>query len=200
MELLFVEETHEYFLEGERLPSVSEILAPLKDFSMIPPDVLEAKRQFGTAIHKMVELYLDYDLDEDSLTADMRGCLDGFKAWERDEGIVADLRRQTSSIEKRQHHSKLKYAGTPDIDNPEEIIDIKSRLFDPISDPLQLSAYKNFGDPKRAGYILSLFPDGTFKFVKVPERQSWSIFRKMLKHYRDKQEFARLIENIKGAK
>ena len=193
--LEFIEDTHEYFLDGERLPSVSEIIAPLKDFSMIPPDVLEAKRQFGSAVHRMTDLYLDDDLDEDSLTNDMCGCLKAFKNWKCQYWDLS-----LAKIESRQYHKKLKYAGTPDIDFDRAVIDIKTRLFDPVFDPLQLSAYKNFGDPKRAGYILSLFPDGTFKFVKVPERQSWSIFRKLLKHYRDTQEFNKLIENIKGAK
>lgn len=199
MELEFIEETHEYFLDGERLPSVSEIIAPLKDFSMIPADVLEAKRVFGSAVHRMVELYLDDDLDEDLLTDQMRGCLDAFKAWYEEHRKLFGA-YGLCNVEERQHHKKLKYAGTPDIDLTTAIIDIKTRPFDPIPDPLQLSAYKNFGDPKRDGYILSLFSDGTFKFVKVPERQSWSIFRKLLKHYRDEKEFKKLIENIKGAK
>jgi len=202
-EILFIEEIHEYWItsEGgtrliELLPSVSEIIAPLKDFSMIPADVLEAKRQFGTAVHKMIALYLENDLDEDSLTADQAGCLEAFKQWQHVFESSGAYQLSAAKIEKPQHHKKLKYAGTPDIDT-DVVIDIKTRLFDPILDPLQLSAYKNFSDPNRPGYILTLFPDGTYKFVKVPEKQSWQIFRKLLKHYRDEQAFREFVRKVK---
>ena len=198
MVLTFNEADHEYFLGKKRLPSVSEIIAPLKDFSMIPPDVLENKRQFGTAVHKMVELYLEDDLAEDSLSEDLQGCLDAFKKWEREDIYLnADKFLSSALIEQKRCHASLGYAGTPDIDTMGVVIDIKSRDFDPIVDPLQLSAYKNFGDPKRAGYILSLFPDGTYKFKKVPEKQSWQIFRKMLKHWKDVQEFNQFVDKVK---
>lgn len=197
MELTFNEDSHEYFLDDERLPSVSEIIAPLKDFSMIPADVLENKRQFGTNIHKMIELYLEDDLDEDSLPADLKGCLDAFKKWKD----IYFTPVETLKVEVKQFHPKLKYAGTPDLDLPDSIIDIKSRDFDPVSDPLQLAAYKRFGEPQREGYILSLFPDGTYKFKRVPESKSWPMFRQLLNYYRETEKINKQIDNWKkGAK
>ena len=61
--LTFDPEKHEYRINGVLVPSVSQILAPLYDFSKIPRDVLERKRQIGTAIHKAIELDLLGDLD-----------------------------------------------------------------------------------------------------------------------------------------
>ena len=196
MELTFKEESHEYFLGDERLPSVSEIISPLIDFSMIKPEVLENKRQFGTNVHKMIELYLEDDLDEMGLTEDLKGCLYAFKEWESgSEGILP------AKIEVKQFHPKLKYAGTPDIDRATAIVDIKSRDFSPVSDPLQLAAYKRFGDPQREGYILSLFPDGTCKFKRVPEGKSWPMFRQLLNYYRETEKINKQIDNWKkGAK
>lgn len=197
MELTFKEDSHEYFLGDERLPSVSEIIAPLKDFSMIKPEVLEAKRQFGINVHKMIELYLEDDLDEMGLPEDLNGCLNAFKKW---KDIYFTL-VETLKVEVQQFHPKLKYAGTPDLDFTEMIIDIKSRDYDSVSDPLQLAAYKRFGEPQRKGYILSLFPDGTYKFKRVPEGKSWPMFRQLLNYYRETEKINKQIDNWKkGAK
>ena len=196
-ELTFNEEDHEYFLGKEKLPCVSDILAPLDDWSMIPASVLENKRIFGTNVHLMVKYYLEGDLDEDDLSDDLRGCLNAFKKWRDTEKWSLDH----AKIEVPQYHLKFKYAGTPDIDEiVRGVVDIKTRLPDMLKDPLQLTAYKNFDRPDRPGYILSLFPDGTYVFEKMPEKQSWNIFRKMLKHHKDVKEFAEFLRKLKNQK
>jgi hypothetical protein len=66
-DILFKEETHEYFVDGVRYPSVTEILSALIDFSRVSAYVLEEKRRLGRAVHKAIELYLKGELDHDTV-------------------------------------------------------------------------------------------------------------------------------------
>ena len=66
-EVTFDEESHTYRVNGVIYPSVSEILAPFCDFSRVPRDVLERKRQIGRATHKCIELDEAGELDVDTV-------------------------------------------------------------------------------------------------------------------------------------
>lgn len=66
--LEFDSSSHTYRVGGVVVPSVTQILSPLVDFSMVTPDVLAAKAAIGTAVHLACELYdmddlIEYDLD-----------------------------------------------------------------------------------------------------------------------------------------
>lgn len=192
----FDEEKHEYTLDGVVLPSVTQIIAPLNDFSRIAPGVLERKRQIGKAVHKAVELYTANDLEEDSVDELCKGYFAGFLNWADDnKELLLD-----STMEKINYHPKLKYAGTPDIDHFECVIDIKTRPYNPITDPLQLSPYKYFGNPKRAGYVLELKADGTYHLQKVPEGQSWGVFRQMLEYHKATLYFNEILKGWRERK
>ena len=67
--MVFDEVAHAYFLDGKQLPSVTQLLKFVVSFDFVPPDVLEAKRQLGVAVHKACEL-----LDEDDLDENRRNC------------------------------------------------------------------------------------------------------------------------------
>jgi hypothetical protein len=66
-EVVFKEESHEYFINSMRYPSVSTILNFFCDFSRVPRDVLERKRQIGRATHRCIELHAGAALDVDSI-------------------------------------------------------------------------------------------------------------------------------------
>jgi hypothetical protein len=59
--------THRYVVEGERFPSVTQILqaSGLIDFSKIPGPILLAARDRGTAVHQALHHYNEGDLDPD---------------------------------------------------------------------------------------------------------------------------------------
>ena len=114
MTLTFRESDHKYFLNGEELPSVSKIKEPLTDFSMVAPDVMRRAQNFGKAVHKMAELYLLEQLDFSTLDEGLFGPLAAFELW------LKECRPFQSGP---------------------AVIDIKSRLFDRVTDPLQLAAY-----------------------------------------------------------
>lgn len=105
----FDEASHTYTLDGVRLPSVTQLLAPIKpDFSMVPPDVLERKRALGVAVHLACELDDMGELDDDSTDAGVMQYVAGWRKFRADTGaaIVAN--------EQRLFHPAMRYAGTID--------------------------------------------------------------------------------------
>lgn len=64
----FEEDGHKYIVQGRSHPSVTGLLKKygLIDYSMVNPDVLERKRQLGSALHAWTERY-DRDGNDDML-------------------------------------------------------------------------------------------------------------------------------------
>jgi len=79
--LTFDEPSHVYRWRGEVVPSVTQILSPLVNYAMVPPEALERARLLGQAVHRMTELHDLDDLDEDSLTPEMLPYLAGWKKF-----------------------------------------------------------------------------------------------------------------------
>jgi hypothetical protein len=79
--LIFKEDTHEYFLDGVKIPGFSEISKAMgiSNYSGIPESVLEAARQFGVAAHYMTKLWDLADLDVKSMDAPLNPCLEAYK-------------------------------------------------------------------------------------------------------------------------
>jgi hypothetical protein len=67
--LTFKSEGHKYTLNGQRLMSLTQILdaAGLVDYSMVQPDVLANKAQFGTRVHEYCLWADQAELDMDDL-------------------------------------------------------------------------------------------------------------------------------------
>lgn len=194
-DLIFDETLHRYTLDGEVLPSVTQILKPLHDFSMVPAGALQRAAEFGTAVHKTVELYLKNDLDEGSLDDALKGPLDAFKEWQQAFNEVEDD-CDNPIIETFCYHPRLKYAGTPDLVYPYSVIDIKSRPVNMLTDQIQLAAYDHFGKGNRARFVLELKQDGTYIFTRLnPTKKSsdlaWCRFRYLLDYYNATKEIER---------
>lgn len=193
-EFLFDEERHRYTLDGEELPGVTGIIdAAFDTYSCVPHDLMERARRYGTAVHKMAELYLNMDLDEDDIDEGLKGPLAALKGWIADYPRIVDGIRK---IERPGYHSRLKYAGTPDLDG-EAMVDIKSRIANMLTDPLQLAAYDHMtgkGDRKR--YVLELRQDGRYVFTlanptKAASTLHWQRFRYLLDYHKMTQEISR---------
>jgi len=68
------------FLHNEKeYARVSDVLAPFTNFSGIPPEVLEAKRDIGTEVHGCIEQLINDELPIPSKRA--KGYLDSFLSW-----------------------------------------------------------------------------------------------------------------------
>ena len=199
--LKFEAEGHRYWLEyedgtTEDIPSVSDILKPLENYSMVDPQMLARASEFGTNVHKAIELWLRGTLNEDTLDDGLKKPLAGTKEWFRPY-IMSGAKYE---VEKRRYHPKLKYAGTIDLHIVDEaLIDHKTRKFNPIVDPVRLAAYKALlpGEDLDT-HVSEINVDGNCKLVNAYHRQAWSVFRKLLDFHNRKKEFEKFIENWKG--
>ena len=86
MNLQFDAAAHQYTLNGRRIPSVTQILGQVVDFSMVPPDILERKCAIGQALHNAIALEIENDLDHDSIDAAVLGYFIGWRKFVADMG------------------------------------------------------------------------------------------------------------------
>lgn len=107
--LLFDPEEHVYKLDGRHVPSVTQVLSELEDYSHIPRHILDRKARLGTAVHKAVEMWLADDLEEDTLHPEVAAYFNQFKAWFGVSGFKPIL------IEERVYSTRFRYAGTLDL-------------------------------------------------------------------------------------
>lgn len=204
MPLLYKAETHQYFLDGDELPSVTRILAPLHDFLGIPPAVLQHAADRGKAIHRAIELDCANDLDDATLHPEL---VPYIKAWRK---FFVDWEPEIISTEKQVYHAALRYAGTLDAKMRARgvlyYVDYKATAQLPPTASLQLKAYqtadqeldgKNSEELKRA--VLWLKKDGTYCFVEQPDTD-WPVFLQLLSQYHTNQKTLSVISKWKEQK
>ena len=172
--LKFFEQEHEYQLNGEEIPSVSEIsrFASREVYGEVTQYVLDNAAERGTKVHKATEL------------------IDKYGECEVDEGIspyiqayikfLKEYEPKYSVIEKAYASATQKYAGTLDRVctlkkyDGNVIIDIKSSsVVQKVLAQIQLNGYKglyeeNEGKEISHLLILHLKNDGTFRLIEIP--------------------------------
>ncbi|MEY8194476.1 MAG: hypothetical protein RPR28_06420 [Cycloclasticus sp.] len=115
---------HTYWLGDVRLTSVTQLLS-FQDFSGIPPDILEYKCKLGTFTHRAIELYLQNNLDPNSLDPRVKEYFDSWLNWWN----AHSKRIEIIGVEVRFYHSVFLYAGQIDLhcmyDGKEAVIDWK---------------------------------------------------------------------------
>ena len=122
--LTFEPVTHTYTYHGEVFPSVTQILAPITDWSFLSDEDKAWYAERGTAVHIATALDDMGDLVEESVHDSLRGYLTSWR----------DLLRGTSitlrSVEERVAHPLLRVAGTLDrraiIQKHHAVIDLKA--------------------------------------------------------------------------
>ncbi|HET9680187.1 MAG TPA: hypothetical protein VFP95_06480 [Gammaproteobacteria bacterium] len=176
-DIRFEPEAHRYYLEGEPVPSVTQVLAPLENLSRIDPDILARAADFGTAVHQVTELYDNGDLDWASLDSNLVPYLSGYIRF-LSETDAAPLHRELRVASKR-----YRYAGTLDgiyrMKRAHTLIDIKSGAV-PRTAGLQTAAYENaalesYGIKVKKRYCLQLKPDD-YRLIPCEGAQDLSIF------------------------
>ncbi len=173
--LKFDAATHTYRLNGQVIPSVTQVLGQLTDLSMIPPAILERKRQIGVWVHAAIELDLKDDLDEDSIGDEWRGYFMGWRKFKTESGFVVQEAEQLV-------YNKLGYAGTLDLlgelpKSGQVLIDTKcTATMYPTVGP-QTSAYAQArGVPKAKRFALQLKPAGTYELHPCTDKNDFSVF------------------------
>jgi hypothetical protein len=196
--LTFDEAAHVYYWHGKPVPNVTRIIAPLTDYSRIPPDVLQRAQEEGRATHKMVELDCKNDLDVETLPAWMRGHYTAWCRFKEESGF------ECWASEYREYHEGLGYAGTADLfgltPKLPKIkgainIDVKRSLYAGPAIGLQTAGYTeqwNRKQPKdlhvkhRAALVLK--PDGTYRLQSYEDREDWLAFLACLQQLKWKEK------------
>jgi L-ascorbate metabolism protein UlaG (beta-lactamase superfamily) len=188
--LTFREDIHEYRYGGVVVPSVTQILKPLVDYSHVPADALEKARQEGVAIHKTVELECKGDLDEDALPDWLRPYLSAWRKFVLEAGFVLE------ASEERVYHPGHHYAGTLDLrgatrNHKQAVIDIKRSFAAGPAIGVQTAAYANaIGWQKAARFGLQLRADGTYRLREFNDPTDRTVFLALLTvhRYRERNE------------
>lgn len=164
--LKFDPETHTYTLNGDSIPSVTEICSTLNAYSGVSPALLMQAAQRGTQVHELTEM-VDYGtpLEELPVTPEIAGYLQAYTRFKRDYSPEYIL------IEKAVFDDSLHYAGTLDrlavIDGRETLIDFKTSSAATrrmkVSWACQLAAYANaLEKPECRQWDVLLKKDGSY--------------------------------------
>ena len=183
--------THRYHVAGKKVPSVTQLISKtlILNFDWVDPWYLE----FGTAVHKAVELHIKRELDLKDLDKRLLPYVKAFMAFELDFQGTVDM--QILETERIMYDPIIKVAGTMDIlatlGNKELcVIDLKSGS--PMKwHKLQTAGYsilEGGGDvdprtlPNRA--CLYLRKNGTYKFIPHGDIKDIQAFKAIaLTHY-----------------
>ena len=177
--LTFDEDTHTYRYNGNVVPSVTTVLKPLTNLDMVPPHVLQAAADFGTAVHKACELD---DLGELDLIALDPALVPYLMAWRK---FSTEHSAKWVHIEKQVHNKTLGYAGTLDrfgfVDGMSTLLDIKSSIELYPSVGPQLVAYeKAIEEPVIHRMAVQLKGDGTYVAKLYEDPTDWPVFCSLL--------------------
>ena len=190
MRIEFDEDKHEYSVNGVKVPSVSEILAPLSAdrYGQVNPWVLQAAAERGRAVHEATQL-MDYGFDPDE-DFSVNGYLIAYQdflsstnvEWIYAEKIVCAYRFQSPGSNAEDN---VTYAGTLDrygkINGQDAIVDIKTYASLTTDALLQASCqtalYRaalldNISDrilPHIKRYVLHLKKDGSWRLVDLEQ-------------------------------
>lgn len=179
--LTFDQARHLYYWHGKPVPSVTQVLDPFVDLSRIPADVLERKRQIGTAVHAAIDLDCQGELDEESIAPAWACYFAGWRKFKAESGFQIEA-------SELQQYSPLGYAGTLDLlghlPKHRALIDTKctTSLY-PTVGPQTAGYAQAIKEPKIARYALLLTPDGRYNLEPLPDRNDFAVFNAALTIY-----------------
>jgi len=108
-ELTFDETSHIYRLDGDVIPSVSEIMTPLSTakYKGISDRTLNNAANKGSAVHDAIEFWIKYGVVD--IEKEHAGYFNAFlRWWEKEKPVVI-------GSENRVYHPILQYGGTVDL-------------------------------------------------------------------------------------
>lgn len=171
-QLIFFDETHTYTVDGETVPSVSELTRFISReiYGELNQIVVDNAAVRGTAVHKATEILDKYGKAE--ITEDIAPYLKAYIAFRKEHKC------EWEKIEYATCHPGKLYAGTLDrigtVDGKLTVLDIKTTgTIDPQHRALygaQLNLYRKMLPEKAIEklYVLQVKKDGTYKLYDLP--------------------------------
>lgn len=164
--------SHIYSVEGERLPSVTQILqgCGIVDLSGVPVQALDYAAERGTAVHRFCEFLDQGEADWAQIEGTpLEGYCRAYAQFREDTGFSPRLveHRFSASV-----HG-MRYAGTVDregdIGGRATVLDLKTGTTEQRSWCVQLAAYalglRESGRPLRARAALHLRADSSYRLI-----------------------------------
>lgn len=167
--------SHTYRVNGVILPSVTQVIGWMNNYSGIPAETLAFACERGTAAHEATALDDRGLLDEESVDPEIAGYLAAWRRFRRETGFVPEL------IEHRVAVPGM-YAGTLDrfgrIGRQYWLVDIKTATTVSRSNGPQTAAYLGAlgtRDHTKRGTV-QLRQDGTYRLIPHENRNDLSAF------------------------
>lgn len=176
MDFRFNPEDHSYFLDGEQLPSVTDICSLLSGRISVNDAVLQHAARRGTTVHELCEL-IDYDvfLEDIEVEPELAGYVLSYVRFLR------DYKPEWKMVEQKLFSSGFGFAGTLDrygtIDGKPTIVDIKTTegasKATKIGWACQLAGYATLlGESEARLWILQLSKSGKYRIIQAEDVQS----------------------------
>jgi len=184
--IVFDEEKHEYTIDGERLPSVTEICEPIsfKKLDAVNKVIVAKAAMRGTLVHELIENYIyTGEFSDEEVPAEIQAYLVAFANW------WFTYKPTPLYNELLVGSKELGYCGTCDfvckIDNKLTLIDFKTTSsIDKKYLSVQLYGYKNALAEKGINIevcaVLHLKKDGDWNYQEIEPDKEW--FELLLKH------------------
>ena len=180
MKIDFDEEKHKYSVGGIKIPSVSEILAPLsaERYGELNPWMVKAAAQRGTAVHEGTQL-IDFDIAPE-YDAEIDGYLMAYQMFLLEHDAEWGFIEGTVGYIRAENELPL-YCGTIDrygvVDGIPAVLDIKtyaslstdSQLAASCQTSLYADALESNGFEVTDRLLLHLRKDGTYRLVDLGE-------------------------------
>lgn len=188
--LVFDPAAHAYYLGGRRLPSVTQVLADVGVADFSAPHFTSDVKERGSAIHRMIALDVEEQLDEASISDDLGAYLEG---WRR---FLSESRAIIEHWERPIVDPDAGYGGTLDgiVVLPQQsgvkrrtVLDIKRGLYPSVGP--QTAAYARcaralYGTSvlfNRAALVLNA--DGTYQLHLLTDALDEHVFSAALRLY-----------------
>lgn len=196
--LAFDEEKHVYTLNGEKIPSVTQVLRELNGFPEQDEGFVSEAAEFGTEVHKAVAATL---MKKKIIRIDER--IPPYVKAAKKFVKEFKLSRTSVYVEQRGFDPLLRFAGTIDSvfvgpgDNRFTIVDWKTGSYRP-GYALQLAGYARIlGEGICNCYCVMLSPDGEYEarggrmLISSQDESSFKEFVTELSHYNLMRKYGR---------
>lgn len=169
--LLFYDDTHRYVVDGEEVPSVSELTRFLSRelYNNTPQYAMDGAAQRGTKTHKATEALDKFGLVEceDDLVPYVRAYVDFVKnhspVWDKIEWPVCYEKRYAGTVDRYGTIGSI--PGIVDIKTTQSITGLHKVLYTAQLNLYRLAVLKE--KPVEGLWVLQLKKDGTYKIIPI---------------------------------